>query len=175
MVFESRVLAYILYHAQDISLRLLPLPKCECLSWPVSMSIDKQWECWTLCAIKTTARTYYYVTSKEVNEASRPNTCNRPCAFEETKRNKKNEIPPHPKHTCLKMHIFSSRSPLWRSKAAATRIANMSDMPIVQPTEDPRTSPPGSRGSEHMPLYISCVHLPECSVSRTTAAGALEA
>ena len=32
---------------------------------------------------------------------------------------------------------------------------DVSGMAIVQPTEQPRTSPPGSRGSEHMPLHPS--------------------
>ena len=48
---------------------------------------------------------------------------------------------------------------------------NMSDMAIVQPTEQPRTSPPASRGSEHMSLHSSCVRLPECSISRVMATG----
>ena len=50
-----------------------------------------------------------------------------------------------------------------------------SGMPSMQPTENPRTSPPGSTGSEHMPLYPSCVRLLESSVSRAVATGALEA
>ena len=37
-------------------------------------------------------------TSREVNEAMRPHTCSRPCAFEE-KKEKKHEMPPHLKHT----------------------------------------------------------------------------
>ena len=39
------------------------------------------------------------VTSREVNEARRPHTCSRPCAFEEKKEEKHEKIPPHPKHT----------------------------------------------------------------------------
>ena len=50
-----------------------------------------------------------------------------------------------------------------------------SDMPSMQPTEHPRTSPPGSRVSEHMPLYPSCVHLPEWAVSQSIETDALEA
>ena len=50
-----------------------------------------------------------------------------------------------------------------------------SDMAIVQPTEHPRTSPPRSRVSEHMPLYPSCVCLPEWAVAQAIATGALEA
>ena len=38
------------------------------------------------------------ITSREVNEARRPHTWSRPCAFEENK-SKEHEIPPHPKHT----------------------------------------------------------------------------
>ena len=48
-------------------------------------------------------------------------------------------------------------------------------MPSMQPTEHPRTSPPGSRVSEHMPLYPFCVHLPEWAVSQSIATGTLEA
>ena len=51
----------------------------------------------------------------------------------------------------------------------------MSHMFTMEPTEELSTSPPGSMGSEHMPLYPSCVCLPECSVSREMATGALEA
>ena len=50
---------------------------------------------------------------------------------------------------------------------------NTSEIAIVQPAEYPRTSPPGSRVSEHMPLYSSYVR--QCSVSRTFANGALGA
>ena len=38
--------------------------------------------------------------------------------------------------------------------------------------EQPRTSLPGSRGSEHMHRHHFCVCLPECSVSRSMATGA---
>ena len=81
------------------------------------------------------------------------------------------EIPPHPKHTRLKIHFFSSGNSFCTSKAAASPKGKTSDMPSVQPTEQPRTSPPGSWGSEHMPLYPPCVRLPECSVSRVMATG----
>ena len=53
--------------------------------------------------------------------------------------------------------------------------ADLSDMPSQQPTEQPRTSPPRSRVSEHMPQRPSRVCLPECSVSRAMATGAVEA
>ena len=59
--------------------------------------------------------------------------------------------------------------------ASAKRKGDMSDMPSVQPTEQPRTSPPGYRGSGHMPRHPSCERLPECSVSQALATGALEA
>ena len=51
----------------------------------------------------------------------------------------------------------------------------VSDMPTISPTEHPRNSPPGSRVSEHMPLYPSCVWLPEYSVSQAMVTDALEA
>ena len=59
--------------------------------------------------------------------------------------------------------------------AAINTEGDISGMPSVQPTEHPRTFPPGSRESEHMPLYPSCVHLPDWAVSQAVATGALEA
>ena len=111
------------------------------------------------------------ITSREVNEARRPHTSSKPCVFEEKKENK-NEIPPHPKHTHLKMRVFSSENSLWTCELLCTPKAICLDMAIVQPTEQPRTSPPGSRWSEHMPRHVSCVRLPEGSVSRARAIGA---
>ena len=59
--------------------------------------------------------------------------------------------------------------------AAINTEGDISGMPSIQPTEHPRTSPPGSRVSEHLPLYPSCVLLPEWAVSQAIATGALEA
>ena len=42
----------------------------------------------------------------------------------------------------------------------------VSGMPTISPTEQPRTSPPGSKGSKQMPPDPSCGRLPECSVSK---------
>ena len=51
-------------------------------------------------------------TSREVNEARRPHTCGRPCAFEENKWKKKHEkIPPHPQHTTKSTAVRRSRLP----------------------------------------------------------------
>ena len=58
--------------------------------------------------------------------------------------------------------------------AAINTNGDISAMPRMQPTEHPRTSPPGSRVSEHMSLYPSCVHLPEWAVPQIIATGALE-
>ena len=55
--------------------------------------------------------------------------------------------------------------------AAMNTKVDMSDMAIVQPTEQSRAPPPESRGSKHMPLHHSRVRLPECSVSRVMATG----
>ena len=85
------------------------------------------------------------------------------------------KIPPHPKHPRLKKHLFSSRNPMYLLAATINIKGDTSDMPSMQPTQHPRTSPPGSTGAEHMPLYPSCVHLPESYVSRANANGALEA
>ena len=111
------------------------------------------------------------ITSREVNEARRPHTCSRPCAFEEKTTKKKHEDPAAPKTHPLANAFFSSGNSLRTFKAATARKGDMSDMTIVQPTEQPRTSPPGSRGSEHMPRHPFCGCLPECSVSRAMAAG----
>ena len=49
---------------------------------------------------------------------------------------------------------------------------DMSDMIIVQPSEQPRTSSPVSMGSDETPRHSSCGRLPECSVSPAITAGA---
>ena len=55
------------------------------------------------------------ITSIEVNEASWPHTCSRPCAFEEKKISKKQKheknIPPHRKHTTKSTAARRPRSP----------------------------------------------------------------
>ena len=84
-------------------------------------------------------------------------------------------VPPHLKHPRLKKHFFRSRNPMYRVAAAINTNCNISGMPSLQPTEHPRTSPPGLRVSEHMPRRPSCVCLPECSFSRANATGALKA
>ena len=85
------------------------------------------------------------------------------------------KIPPHPKHSRLKKHFFSSRNPMYLLAATINTNGDISGMPSMQPTEHPRTPPPGSTGSEHVPLYPSCVRLPKCSFSRANATGAPEA
>ena len=45
--------------------------------------------------------------------------------------------------------------------AAINANGDTSDMPSMQPTQHPRTSPPGLRVPEHMPRRSSCVCLPE--------------
>ena len=75
----------------------------------------------------------------------------------------------------LENAFFCSRNHLRLPAATMNTKGAMSHMHIVRPTEQLRSSPPGSRGSEHMPLYPSCVCLPGCSVSRAMASSALEA
>ena len=73
-----------------------------------------------------------------------------------------NEIlPPHPIHTHIKRHFFIyGNSLLVYGPASWTHTkGDTLDIAIVQPAKHPRTSPPGSRVSEHMPLYPSCVRL----------------
>ena len=74
---------------------------------------------------------------------------------------KKHEIPPHPKHPRLKKHFFSSRNPMFLLAATIDANGDISGMPSMQPTEQSCTSPPGSTGSEHTPVYPSCVRLLE--------------
>ena len=115
-------------------------------------------------------------TSREANEASRPHYLQQAVCVRRTKIKTRNEIyPAAPKTHPPQNLIYSSGTPLWTFNAAATPKGNISDMPSAQPTEQPRTSPPGSRRSEHMPRHPYCGRLPECSVSRAMATGALEA
>ena len=112
--------------------------------------------------------------------SSRPGLLVPPPACSKTKAThtdapKKHKIPPHPKHPRLKKHFFTFGNPMYLVAAAINTNGDRSDMPIMQPTEHPRTSPQGLRVSEHMPRRPSCVCLPECSFSRATATGALEA
>ena len=93
-----------------------------------------------------------------------------PCNME---RKQQIIIPPNPTHTHIESMFFKCKFPIWN--ASWTPHGDTSDIAIVQPGEHPRTSPPGSRVSEHMPLYPSCIRLPRCSVSRALATGALEA
>ena len=85
------------------------------------------------------------------------------------------KTPPHPKHTHVKEQFFLNGNSLYGPASWKHTNGDMSDMPSQQPTEQPRTSPPRWRVSEHMPRRPSCVCLPECSVSRAMATGALEA
>ena len=54
------------------------------------------------------------------------------------------KIPPHPKHSRLKKHFFSSRNPMYLLAATINTNGDISGMPSMQPTEHPRTPPPGS-------------------------------
>ena len=82
---------------------------------------------------------------------------------------------PHKQHPRLKKHFFISKNPMFLPAAVINTKGGMSDMPIVQATDQPRTPPPGSRESEQMPRDPSCRCLPECSVSQAMATGAVEA
>ena len=78
-------------------------------------------------------------------------------------------------HTHIKKHIIFYGNFLYEPASWTHTRGDILDIAILQPPEHPRTSPPGSRVSEHMPLYPSCIRLPRCSVSRALATGALEA
>ena len=73
------------------------------------------------------------------------------------------KIPPLPKHPLLKKHFFIYRNPMYPVATAINMNGDTLDMPNMQPTEHPRTSPPGFWVSEHMPRRPSCVCLPGCS------------
>ena len=75
-------------------------------------------------------------------------------------------IPPHPKHTHIKKHLFIYGNSLYGPASWTQPKGDTSDMAIVQPAERPRTSPPGSRVSEHVLLHPSCVCLPEIGLCR---------
>ena len=85
------------------------------------------------------------------------------------------KIPPHPKHTHIKKQFFNYGNSLYGPASWKHTKSNRSDIPSQLPTEQQRTSPPRSRVSERMPRRHSCVRLPEFSVSRAMATGALEA
>ena len=85
------------------------------------------------------------------------------------------KIPHHPKHTHIKKRFFVYGVSLYEPASWKHTKADMSDVPSPQPTENRRTSPPRSRVSEHMPRRPSCICLPEFSVSRAIATGALDA
>ena len=55
----------------------------------------------------------FLATSRELNEARRPHTCSRPCAFEGKNKNRKknHDIPPHPKHTTTSTAARQPRPP----------------------------------------------------------------
>ena len=96
-------------------------------------------------------------------------TCSRPWsrALQEKKKKKRN--PGAPKtHPLDDAFFFVLETPYGHSRPA-TRKCDMSDMPSVQPTEQSRTPPPGSRESEHMTRHPACGCLLECSVSREMA------
>ena len=84
-------------------------------------------------------------------------------------------ISPHPRHTHITKHFFIYGYSLCGPASWIHTKGDTSGMPIVQPTEHPRTFPPGSTGSEQMPLYPSCVCLLESSVLRAVTTGALAA
>ena len=64
---------------------------------------------------------------------------------------KTRKIPPHPNHTHVKKQVLIYGNSLYGPASWMRTKGDMSDMPSMQPTEKRRTSPPGSRVSEHMP------------------------
>ena len=85
------------------------------------------------------------------------------------------KISPHPKKPRLKKHFIISRNLMYLLDAAINTESDISGIPSMHSTEHSRTSRPGSRVSEQLPLYPSCVHLPEWAVSQAIATGVLEA
>ena len=101
-------------------------------------------------------------TCREVNEASRPHACSRPCAFEEKKRTQKHEIPPHPKHTCLKMHFFISGNSLRIFTAAEREKAICPTCRVCNP-QSSHAPPRRDRGGQN-----TCLDIPLAGVCRST-------
>ena len=56
--------------------------------------------------------------------------------------------------------FFALETPDGTFRGCSTREADVSDTPMVQPTDPPRTSPSGSWRPEHMPRRPSCGCLP---------------
>ena len=99
-------------------------------------------------------------------------TCSR-CAFEQKNGGEKTRNPAEPKtHPPQNAICLVLETPYMDLRAAVHTKGDISDMPSVQPTEQPRTSPLGWRGSERMPPHPSCGPLLECSVSPATTTGA---
>ena len=92
------------------------------------------------------------------------------CANQNTKESCRIQNTPVSKNNDL-----FTETPCMDLRAGSTRKVIRRTWRLVQPTEHPRTSPPASRVSDDMPLYPSCVCLPECSVSLAMATGALDA
>ena len=78
--------------------------------------------------------------SREVNEARRPRTCSRPCAFEEKKsrQKKSRKNPPHRKHT--------TKATAARRPPPASRRHVMKHVPRVRP-HSPASIDPGFCGN----------------------------
>ena len=77
--------------------------------------------------------------------------------------------------THMKNQVFIYENSLYGPTSWTHTKGDTSEIAIVQPAKHSRTSPPGSRVSEHMPLYPSCVCLLQWAVSQAMATGALEA
>ena len=74
------------------------------------------------------------------------------------------KIPIQPKQPRLKNLFFSFRNSIYLLAATVNTKCDISGIPTMRPTEHPRTSPPGSTGSERVSLYSSFIHLPESSL-----------
>ena len=61
---------------------------------------------------------------------------------------------PHPKHPRLKKHFFSSRNPRKLVARCDKHKCDTSGMPSMQPTQHPRTSPPGMRAVSYTHLTL---------------------
>ena len=96
------------------------------------------------------------ITSKSTGDVAE--TKERLCANQNTKESRR--IKHIPTYIYLVYIYIYMEAPHMNLRAGPHMKGDTSDIAIVQTAEHPRASPPGSRVSEHMPQYHSCVRLP---------------
>ena len=85
------------------------------------------------------------------------------------------EIFATPKTPRFENHSFRSTNPVYYVAAAMNTNGDISGMLSIQPSQHPRTSPPGLRVSTHASTSLLGICPPEFCFSRENGTGALEA